>query len=192
MEEAVRQTLQQLKGAHGIVVMSSRRTGQNRRGPDWQCRGGGDWSGRRTKCSWLLISRPSWNIPARWYFWNRGRWRWSRRTGCSVQTLDGKPVHYQVHNVAWDPIAAEKGEYRHFMQKEIHEQVRSLTDTLAGRVDFDEGKIRLPQLNLTPEIARANQKNRDHRLRNSRPCRDGWKDPDRTDRPHSGGGGYRL
>jgi glucosamine 6-phosphate synthetase-like amidotransferase/phosphosugar isomerase protein len=29
-------------------------------------------------------------------------------------------------------VAAEKGEYRHFMQKEIHEQVRALTDTLAG------------------------------------------------------------
>ena len=64
----------------------------------------------------------------------------------------------QVHNVAWDPVAAEKGEYRHFMQKEIHEQVRSLTDTLAGRVDFDEGRIRLPQLNLTPELAKRIQK----------------------------------
>ena len=39
------------------------------------------------------------------------------------------------------------------MQKEIHEQVRSLTDTLAGRIDFDEGKVRLPQLNLTQELA---------------------------------------
>ena len=56
--------------------------------------------------------------------------------------------------MAWDPVAAEKGEYRHFMQKEIHEQVRSLTDTLAGRVDFDEGRIRLPQLNLNQELAR--------------------------------------
>ena len=67
-------------------------------------------------------------------------------------------MSYQVHTVAWDPVAAEKGEYRHFMQKEIHEQVRSLTDTLAGRVDFDEGRIRLPQLNLTPELARRIQK----------------------------------
>jgi len=40
------------------------------------------------------------------------------------------------------------------MQKEIHEQVRSLTDTLAGRVDFEEGMIRLPQLNLSPELAK--------------------------------------
>jgi glutamine---fructose-6-phosphate transaminase (isomerizing) len=78
--------------------------------------------------------------------------------GAKVSTIDGKPVQYQVHTVAWDPMSAEKGEYRHFMQKEIHEQVRSLTDTLAGRVDFEEGKIRLPQMNLTPELAKRIKK----------------------------------
>ncbi|HBG74291.1 MAG: glutamine--fructose-6-phosphate aminotransferase [Chloroflexi bacterium GWB2_49_20] len=71
-----------------------------------------------------------------------------------VETLDGTPVNPQVHTIAWNSVSAEKGEYRHFMQKEIHEQVRSLTDTLAGRVDFKAGKIRLPELNLTPELAR--------------------------------------
>ena len=49
-----------------------------------------------------------------------------------VETLEGAEIKPEVHTVAWDPVAAEKGEYRHFMQKEIHEQVRSLTDTLAG------------------------------------------------------------
>jgi glucosamine--fructose-6-phosphate aminotransferase (isomerizing) len=63
-----------------------------------------------------------------------------------------------VHSISWDPVAAEKGEYRHFMQKEIHEQVRALTDTLAGRVDFEEGSIRLPELNLTPESAKRIEK----------------------------------
>jgi glucosamine--fructose-6-phosphate aminotransferase (isomerizing) len=38
------------------------------------------------------------------------------------------------------------------MLKEIFEQVRSTTDTIAGRVDFKEGKISLHQLNLTPEL----------------------------------------
>ena len=52
------------------------------------------------------------------------------------------------HVLPFDPVSAEKGEYRHFMQKEIHEQVRSLTDTLAGRVDFDSGMIFLDTLNL--------------------------------------------
>ena len=76
------------------------------------------------------------------------------RTGVSVETLDGKPVELQVHSVAWDPVSAEKGEYRHFMQKEIHEQVQAVTDTIAGRVDFASGEIRLPDLKLTAEGAR--------------------------------------
>ncbi len=51
-------------------------------------------------------------------------------------------------------MAAEKGEYKHFMLKEIHEQVRSITDTIGGRVDFGEGRVLLPQLNLTEVDAR--------------------------------------
>jgi glucosamine--fructose-6-phosphate aminotransferase (isomerizing) len=80
------------------------------------------------------------------------------RAGARVETLDGKPIQPQVQSVAYDPVAAEKGEYRHFMQKEIHEQVRALTDTLAGRVDFENGRIRLPELNLTPELAKRIQR----------------------------------
>ena len=76
----------------------------------------------------------------------------------TIETLDGAKVKPQVHSVSWDPIAAEKGEYRHFMQKEIHEQVRALTDTLAGRVDFVNGKIRFPELNLTEELAKKIEK----------------------------------
>jgi glucosamine--fructose-6-phosphate aminotransferase (isomerizing) len=76
------------------------------------------------------------------------------RDGVNLQTIDGSPIIPQVHTISFDPVAAEKGEYRHFMQKEIHEQVRALTDTLAGRVDFAAGKIRLPELNLTPETAK--------------------------------------
>ena len=80
------------------------------------------------------------------------------RDTVSIETLDGAKVKPQVHSISWDPIAAEKGEYRHFMQKEIHEQVRALTDTLAGRVDFVNGKIRLPDLNLTEELAKKIEK----------------------------------
>jgi len=75
-----------------------------------------------------------------------------------VQTLDGKPVVYREQMVSWDPISAEKGEYRHFMLKEINEQVRSLTDTIAGRVDIESGQIRLPELNLSPDFARKIEK----------------------------------
>ena len=73
----------------------------------------------------------------------------------TIETLDGAEVEPQVHRGSWDPVTAEKGQYRHFMQKEIHEQARALTDTLAGRVDFANGKIRLPDLNLTEELAKS-------------------------------------
>ena len=80
------------------------------------------------------------------------------RNTVTIETLDGAKVKPQVHTVSWDPVAAEKGEYRHFMQKEIHEQVRALTDTLAGRVDFANGRVRLPDLKLTEEFARRIEK----------------------------------
>ena len=78
--------------------------------------------------------------------------------GVIVQTLERKAVQPEIHHVTWDPVSAEKGEYRHFMHKEIHEQVRSLTDTIAGRVDFEQSRIRLPELNLTPEYAKKIKK----------------------------------
>ncbi|MDD2922989.1 MAG: glutamine--fructose-6-phosphate transaminase (isomerizing) [Anaerolineales bacterium] len=76
------------------------------------------------------------------------------RDSVRIETIEGEEVKPEIHVISFDAVSAEKGEYRHFMQKEIHEQVRALTDTLAGRVDFKAGKIRLPELNLTPELAK--------------------------------------
>ena len=75
-----------------------------------------------------------------------------------VETLAGQPIKPRIHTISFDMSAAEKSEYQHFMQKEIHEQVRSLTDTLAGRVDFKAGRVRLPELKLAPEQARKIRK----------------------------------
>jgi glucosamine--fructose-6-phosphate aminotransferase (isomerizing) len=75
-----------------------------------------------------------------------------------IETLEGVEIKPQVHTVSWDPVSAEKGEYRHFMQKEIHEQVQSVTDTLTGRVDFSRSEIRLPDLNLSKELANRIEK----------------------------------
>lgn len=73
--------------------------------------------------------------------------------GFASFAVDGDPVELEVQSVSWDPVAAEKGEFKHFMLKEIFEQTRSTTDTIAGRVDFQTARIMLPQLNLTPELA---------------------------------------
>ena len=70
------------------------------------------------------------------------------------ENLEGAEVRVAIHSISWDPVSAVKGNYRHFMQKEIHEQVRGLTDTLAGRVDLETDQINLHQLNITRESAK--------------------------------------
>lgn len=78
--------------------------------------------------------------------------------GYQVLTLEGERLTPEVHNIAWDPVSAVKGEYKHFMQKEIFEQPRALIDTLSGRVDFEAGRVDLPEMNLSPELVQGLRK----------------------------------
>jgi glucosamine--fructose-6-phosphate aminotransferase (isomerizing) len=80
------------------------------------------------------------------------------KDGFQVLSLDGDRLEVPVHSIPYDPASAAKGEYRHFMQKEIFEQARSLTDTIRGRANFDRGEIELPEMNLTPQSAKALQR----------------------------------
>ncbi|MDX1665264.1 MAG: glutamine--fructose-6-phosphate transaminase (isomerizing) [Candidatus Promineifilaceae bacterium] len=75
-----------------------------------------------------------------------------------VTTLDGEPVDAAIHPISWDPVSAVKGEYKHFMQKEIFEQPRALIDTLSSRVDFDKGAVSLPEMNLDPDFVQKLKK----------------------------------
>jgi len=70
------------------------------------------------------------------------------RSSMQVTTLAGVPVNKTVKTITWSPLMAEKGGYRHFMLKEIHEQPRAIADTLAGRVREDEGAVYLEDLRL--------------------------------------------
>ncbi|WP_135820714.1 glutamine--fructose-6-phosphate transaminase (isomerizing) [Halostella litorea] len=56
---------------------------------------------------------------------------------------DGGVVERPVRTVDWEAEAAEKGGYDHYMLKEIHEQPRSLRQTLSGRVDAVNGDVDL-------------------------------------------------
>ena len=66
-----------------------------------------------------------------------------------ISRLDGTLVERQPATVQWDPISAAKGDYKHFMQKEIYEQPRALTDALRGRVDLEAGAVLLDELRLS-------------------------------------------
>ena len=80
------------------------------------------------------------------------------RDGVRVTDLDGKPVSRPSHHVAWDPIMAEKGGYKHFMQKEIFEQPRAVRDTILNRISQDTGKVFLDEMQITDQAFRAFEK----------------------------------
>ncbi|MCD6583016.1 MAG: glutamine--fructose-6-phosphate transaminase (isomerizing) [Desulfuromusa sp.] len=68
-----------------------------------------------------------------------------------ITDLAGKPLTKQSKTITWSPLMAEKGGYKHFMLKEIYEQPRTLADTIAGRLQGEEGDIYLEDLGLSQE-----------------------------------------
>jgi glucosamine--fructose-6-phosphate aminotransferase (isomerizing) len=60
----------------------------------------------------------------------------------------GRQVMPAVQRVTWDPILAEKGGFKHFLLKEIHEQPHAIRETLAGRISLDEGQVYLDPTNI--------------------------------------------
>ncbi len=74
--------------------------------------------------------------------------------GARFLTLDGQLLQKEAHTIPWDPVSAVKGEYRHFMQKEIYEQAEAISHTISGRVDFEATQVRLEELNLSAERAK--------------------------------------
>jgi glucosamine--fructose-6-phosphate aminotransferase (isomerizing) len=151
--EACRAAFRQIRGAHGIVLFSSKE-------PDKIVaarigNAGGVVIGIGKDEMFVASDLPAiLEHTRRVVFLESRQLAVITKGGLEIQTLEGKPVNYKVQSVAWDPISAEKGEFRHFMHKEIHEQVRSLTDTIAGRVDFESGQVRIPELGLTKAQAR--------------------------------------
>jgi glucosamine--fructose-6-phosphate aminotransferase (isomerizing) len=71
--------------------------------------------------------------------------------GVQVLDRDGRPIDREPRAIGWDPVSAEKGGYDRFMQKEIFEQPRAITDTIGTRVLEAEGEVDLNGIDLSPE-----------------------------------------
>jgi len=61
----------------------------------------------------------------------------------AISTFDGKPVERTPKVIPWDPVTAQKGGFKHFLMKEIHEQPQAIIDTMRGRVLQEEGDVQL-------------------------------------------------
>jgi glutamine---fructose-6-phosphate transaminase (isomerizing) len=145
-EEAVRKTLKELRGIYSLVFLSAKDSQQliaARIGPP-SVIGLGDGE-------YFVAS----DIPAllqhtrKMFFLADGDIAVLTRDGVRVTDIDGKPVERPPQHVSWDPIMAEKGGYKHFMQKEIFEQPRAVRDTLLGRISQDTGKVFLDEMQIT-------------------------------------------
>ena len=72
-------------------------------------------------------------------------------TGAEYTHLDGTPVSKTISYVPYDTLSAVKGDYAHFMLKEIHEQPDALMDTLRGRVSLGPPEIELEEFPFSDE-----------------------------------------
>ncbi len=157
LETAVRQALTHVKGANAFVFLSSRepdrivavRTGN----------AGGIIVGIGDGEMFVASDIPAILEHTRdMIFIEDGQLVVVTRGGARVTTLDGEPVATEVYTIPWNPVAAAKGPYDRFMQKEIYEQARSITDTIRGRAKLEAGRVRLENLVLTPEEAQSLEK----------------------------------
>ena len=71
--------------------------------------------------------------------------------GVRLTDLSGNPVEAEPQQITWDPVTAQKGGYRHFMLKEIHEQPEAVRDSLVGRLERGAGTVDLPELEIGGE-----------------------------------------
>jgi glucosamine--fructose-6-phosphate aminotransferase (isomerizing) len=77
-----------------------------------------------------------------------------RPDSVTLKNAAGATVTRPPQRIAWDPVQAEKGGYRHFMLKEIHEQPRAVRDSLLGRIGLEEGGVHLEELGEAAERLR--------------------------------------
>lgn len=61
---------------------------------------------------------------------------------------NGRPLDKEPQTVPYDPVSAAKGNYKHFMLKEIIEQPQSLLDSIRGRAQFDPPAVTLEDMQL--------------------------------------------
>lgn len=143
LEKAVRAALPQVEGSFAIVVMCLREpdllVAAKKDSP--LIAGIGEGENYLASDIPAILGRTS-----QVYIMNDYEFVVMDKDGFKFSDFAGNPIQKEIFNVTWDPVAAEKGGYEHFMLKEIHEQPVALKETLRG--SLTGGRIDLSGLKM--------------------------------------------
>jgi glucosamine--fructose-6-phosphate aminotransferase (isomerizing) len=145
-EQAVQNALKKIKGSHALVVICEKEPTKliAARNESPLVIGMGEHE-------WFVAS----DIPAflpytrKVMFLDDEEMAVMSKKGLTISSFSGTKISKKVTTVDWSPSMAEKGGYKHFMQKEIFEQPRALIDTFRGRIAEEKGNVYLEDCTLT-------------------------------------------
>ncbi|MDD3535270.1 MAG: glutamine--fructose-6-phosphate transaminase (isomerizing) [Candidatus Cloacimonetes bacterium] len=145
LEDAVREALKRIEGTYGLVVISKEH-------PDRliAVRKGSPLIIGIAENEHFIASDVSAivNHTKRVIYLQDGELAIVRADGFELSTLDKATVIPQISLVDWDISAIEKGDFAHFMLKEIFEQPITIENGFRGRINDAMGTARLGGLNL--------------------------------------------
>ncbi len=146
--DAVRETIREIHGSYALVFLSQREPGRlivaKNASPIVIGAGDGETFIASDIPALLEYTRDV-------AFLEDGEVAEVRADGFRILDATARPLTRATRRITWDAVAAQKGGYRHFMLKEIHEQPQAVTDTLRGRIALESGAINVADLNLTEE-----------------------------------------
>ncbi len=142
MEEAIRRTAARLKGAHAVVVL-------HRKEPDKILafrvgNAGGIVVGMGKDEAYLASDLPALLAHTRQVVYlGNGEMASVTPHGVQYSTLEGNRVSKEPTRAPYDALSVAKGNFKHFMLKEISEQPEAVLSALRGRVSFDTADVEM-------------------------------------------------
>lgn len=146
LEGAVKKALHLIRGSYGIVVMSTHEPGKlivARNGSPIVL-GVGDREMYVASDAPALVAHTKQVV-----YLGDGEVAILDSEGFRTTDLEDREIDKQIDEIDWELEEIEKGDFPHFMLKEIHEQPRSILRGLRGRFEREYGDGRLGGLNLT-------------------------------------------
>lgn len=142
-EKAVRQALEELHGAYAVCILNEKEPGTliaaKLGSPMVVGLGNGEYFVASDIPAILAHTREM-------VFMEDGEMAVFSNSEVMFSTIVGETLTKTARHIDWSPLMAEKGGYRHFMLKEIHEQPRAVRDTIAGRLQESDGDVYLEDL----------------------------------------------